>query len=170
MKTINAICIKPGKIPLPCSIEASALSLARLVNIDKNGNPHKNFAPFEISEIKDNVNVISSPKGEERGLPVVRTIGRYIKLYGVVYIVKMDSNDEFIDLTRSEIVDYCVKFINDTISFEELGLPSIQYPDDIDAEDAFSYERFDDKSEDDGYRRITITFDEPECMDEDDDW
>ena len=116
MSKIRAICIKPGSIPIPAYIENDLLEMARLVNIDKNGNPCKEIESFEISEIRDNINVISSPKGKERSLPVVRNIGNHIKLYGLVYIVKMDDAYNFIDLTSKELTDYCVKFLNENIT------------------------------------------------------
>ncbi len=130
MRQVKTVCITPDGIPRLCSIDADIMSLSRLVNIDKYGNPISDFEPFEICEIKDNINIISSPKGEERDLPVVRTVGRYTKFYGIVYIVKMDENYNLIDLTESEAMDYRIKFISKTVTLHDLELPEIDYPDD----------------------------------------
>ena len=163
MSLVRVVCIKPGEIPIPDFVEQDIILLAKSVNIDKNGNPHKEFEPFEISEIKNNVNVISSPKGEERNLPLVRTVGRYIKLYGIVYIVKMDDRNELIDMSLEEAVEYCIKFTPLTISLESLGFAPVTYPEDYEDE----YDENDDyedlqnhKQNNNGTGRISITFDE----------
>ena len=87
---ISVVCIKPNDIPKPAYIENDLLYMNKLVNVDKNGNLCNDFEPFKIVEIKDNINIISSPKAEERSLPLVRKVGKYSKFYGVMYIVKMD--------------------------------------------------------------------------------
>ena len=161
MSLVRVVCIKPGEIPTPDFVEPNIILLARSVNIDKNGNPHKEFEPFEISEIKNNVCVISSPKGEERNLPLVRTIGRYIKLYGIVYIVKMDENDELIDMPSKEAIDYCIKFMPSTVSLESLGFDPVSYSDEIECDEGDDYEITKNQNQrDNGNRRVSITFDE----------
>ena len=144
-KKIKAVVIKPGGIPRPIEIENDILALGRAVNIDRKGNPHPDFEPFEVSEIIDDINIISSPKGKERSLPVTRTVGRYSKFYGIIYIVKMRGFD-LVSMTTSEAIDWCVKFMDKTIPIERLGLPPLDYGDEVE--------------KDDGYRRIDITFDE----------
>lgn len=123
-QTIKAVIIKPNCIPEPIYIENDIMALSKEVNIDSNGNLHSEFEPFEIIEIKDDVHIISSPKGAERGLPITRTIGRHIKLYGIIYIVKMQTFD-LISMDKHEVIDYCIKFLDDTIPLERFGLPSV---------------------------------------------
>jgi len=121
---ISAVIIEPDSIPLPTIIDNDLLALNRAVNINRKGDPHDEFASFEISEIKDGINIISSPKGEERSLPVTRTIGRYLKFYGIIYLVKMDGYN-LVSMSTDEVVEYCRKFLFENISLEDLGLPSV---------------------------------------------
>lgn len=130
-KKIRAIIIEPDRIPRPVEIDNDILALNRAVNINRKGEPHSESAPFEILEIKDDINIISSPKGEERSLPVTRTIGNSYKFYGIVYIVKMKGFD-LISMSKGEALDYCMKFIDKTVSMERLGLSSGRYVDDCD--------------------------------------
>lgn len=129
MEKIKAVIIKPDGIPEPVYIENDILSLSKAVNIDKDGNPHSEFEAFEIVEIKEGVNIVSSPKGEERHLPLTRSVGRFSKFYGIIYIVKMQGL-ELVSLSDSEAIDYCIKFLDETIPLEKLGLPSVDYNDD----------------------------------------
>lgn len=133
-RKIQVVVIQPNGIPRPTWIDDDLRELSRSVNIDKYGRPHPEFAPFEISEIKDGINIISSPKGEERSLPLTRTIGRYLKFYGTIYLVKMDELD-LISMTDSEAIDLCIKFMSDKLSMEILDLPPIDYGDDDDGID-----------------------------------
>ena len=142
---ISAIIIEPDSGPLPVLIENDILALNKAVNINWRGQPHPDFEPFEIVELKNNINIISSPKGEERSLPLTRTIGRYSKFYGIMYIVKMDGYN-LVSMTDKEIADYCRKFLFDTISMESLGFDSVDYGDD---DDSGSYSG-----------RVEITFDD----------
>jgi len=128
---IKAVIIKPNHIPEPIYIDNDLMALNRAVNIDANGNPHSDFMPFEIVEIKDNINIISSPNGQDRSLPITRTIGRYSKFYGIIYIVKMQGLD-LVSMDDREAIDYCIKFLDETVPLERLGLPSIDYGDDSD--------------------------------------
>ena len=146
-KKITAVIIEPGRIPVPTEIDNDTLALADAVNIDRNGKRYPDFEPFEISEIIDGINIISSPKGKERKLPVTRTVGRYSKFYGIIYIVKMKGFN-LVSMTKDEAIDWCMKFMDKKIPIERLGLPSIDYGDDVASD------------KDDGYRRIDITFDE----------
>ena len=130
-KKIRAVIIEPDQIPRPIEIDNDVLALSRAVNINWRGEPHSEFEPFEIAEIKDDINIISSPKGEERSLPVTRTVGRYTKLYGIIYIVKMKGFD-LVSMSTEEAIDYCMKFMDKTISMEKLGLPPIDYDGDKD--------------------------------------
>lgn len=129
---IKAVIIEPDHIPRPIEIDNDVLALSRAVNIDRFGNSCSDFEPFEIAEIKDNINIISSPKGEERSLPLVRTVGRYSKFYGVVYIVKMDGYD-LVSMSSDEAIDYCLKFMDSTVTMERLGLPSVDYGENVDS-------------------------------------
>ncbi|MBR6510445.1 MAG: hypothetical protein IKT38_07555 [Clostridia bacterium] len=153
---ISVVCIKPNEIPRPDYIENDLLYLNKLVNIDKNGNPWEEFESFKIVEIKDNINIISSPKGKERSLPLVRKVGRYSKFYGVMYIVKLDSSLNLVSMTHDEVVEYCVKFFPDEISMKELGL-EVEFPDDCDDDDDYEDEL---RKKDDGNRRIEIWTDD----------
>ena len=126
---IKAVIIKPNCIPEPVYIENDILALNKKVNINSNGKPHNEFEPFEIAEIKDGISIISSPKGQERSLPVTRIIGRYSKFYGIIYIVKMQGFD-LISMDDVEAIDWCLKFFDTTIPLERLGLPSVDYGED----------------------------------------
>ena len=53
---------------------------------------------------------------------------------------------DLVSMTTSEAIDWCVKFMDKTIPIERLGLPPVDYGDEVE--------------KDDGYRRIDITFDE----------
>ena len=120
---ITAICIKPSELPKPITIsEDDLLSITRLVNVDKEGNLCTEIEKFEIIEIKDGINIISSPKALERELPLVRKIGTRYKFYGVMYIVKIDSSLNFVSMTSDEITDYCLKFSSDEIQMRDLEL------------------------------------------------
>ena len=119
MAKINAVVIKPGHIPIPTEIDDDIVGLAKEVNIDSKGNPYKEFESFDIVEIKNGFNIISSPKGKERGLPITRTVGKYSHFYGIVYIVKMKGFD-LVSMTKSEAIDYCLKFMNEKIPLESL--------------------------------------------------
>lgn len=148
--TIKAVIIEPNRIPRPIEIEDDVLALSRKVNIDRFGKQCSEFEPFEIAEIKDNINIISSPKGKERKLPLVRTVGRYSKFYGIVYIVKMNGY-ELVSMSSDEAIDYCMKFMDITVPLERLGLPSVDYGDGTEA----SY------AHDTNYTgRVDITFDD----------
>lgn len=147
---IRVVCIKPNDIPKLDYIKNDLLCLNKLVNIDKYGNECPDFESFKIVEIKDNINIISSPKSEERELPLVRKVGRFQEFYGVMYIVKMDSNFNFVSMSYDEAVDYGIKFLPDEISVEDLGL-DVDYGDN-------QYSAEDDK--DDGNRRIEIWCDD----------
>lgn len=114
--------------PRTVYIENDIMMLNKAVNIDSAGNAHSEFEPFEILEIKNNINIISSPKGEVRSLPITRIVGRYTKLYGIIYIVKMKGFD-LISMDDHEAIDYCMKFFDKTIPIERLGLPAIDYDD-----------------------------------------
>jgi hypothetical protein len=118
---IQVVCVKPNETPIPIYIKNDLLHLNRLVNIDKYGNECDEIKNFEIVEIKDNINIVSSPNAEERELPLVRKVGKFSKFYGVMYIVKMDASFNLISLTAEEAVDYCMKFLHDEISMETLG-------------------------------------------------
>ena len=128
-KKISAVIIEPDRIPMPVEIDDDIIALNRAVNIDWHGQPHRDFEPFEISEIKDGINIISSPKGEERSLPITRTIGQYLKFYGIIYIVKMRGFD-LVSMTDREVVDYCMKFLDKHIPLEVFGYPPEEYDDD----------------------------------------
>ena len=119
---IAVVKIEPDGIPLPARIDDDLLALSNAVNINWKGEPHKEFESFEIIEIKDNINIISSPKGEERSLPITRTIG-HLKFYGIMYIVKMNGY-ELVSMSDKEVVEYCRKFLFKDISLEDLGLSS----------------------------------------------
>lgn len=140
---IKAVIIEPNRIPYPITIENDLLALMRAVNIDSSGRRHKDIEPFEILEIKDDINIISSPKGAERCLPVTRTVGRYTKFYGIIYIIKMKGFD-FVSMSDEEVIDYCMKFMDETVPLERLGLPPVDYGDD-DSSTSYS-------------GRVTITF------------
>ena len=127
-KKIRAVIIEPERIPRPIEIDNNVLTLSHAVNINLRGEPHVDFEPFEILEIKDDINIISSPKGEERSLPINRIVGRYTKLYGIIYIVKMKGLD-LVSMSQEEAIDYCMKFMDKTISMATLGLPRIDYGD-----------------------------------------
>ena len=144
-KNIQAVIIEPDRIPRPIWITNDILALDRAVNINWKGEPHPESATFEISIIKDDINIISSPKGEERHLPVTRQVGRYLKFYGIIYIVKMKGFN-LVSMSQKEVVDYCMKFMNDTVSMESLGYPAEDYSDE---DDNTSYSG-----------RVEITFDD----------
>lgn len=127
-KEIQAVIIEPNSIPRPVWISNDILALSRAVNINRAGEPHPNSEPFEISIIKDDINIISSPKGEERQLPVTRQVGNHLKFYGIIYIVKMKGFD-LVSMRRDEALDYCIKFMNETVSLESLGYPPIEEED-----------------------------------------
>lgn len=135
-QTIKAVIIEPNRIPRPIMIEDDLLALNRAVNIDRNGRPLVDRAPFAIAEIKDDINIISSPRGEELHLPIVRTVGRFSKFYGIIYIVKMRGFN-LVSMDNDEAIDYCIKFMDETVSLESLGLPPIDYGDSED--DNISY-------------------------------
>lgn len=143
---ISAIIIEPDSCPLPVLIENDILALNGAVNINWKGQPHPDFEPFEIVELKNNIHIISSPKGEERSLPVTRTVGKHCKFYGIMYIVKMDGFN-LISMTEKENEDYCNKFLFDTVSMESLGFKSVDADDD---DDSGSYSG----------GRVEITFDD----------
>lgn len=138
---VRVLCIEPDDIPVATFIDNDLLQLDKLVNVDKYGNPIQSLEPFEIIEIKDNINIISSPKAEERSLPLVRKVGKRSKFYGIMYIVKMDSNFNLVSLTSDECLDYRMKFLQDEVSLSDLGLS-------------------DPNGEDNGKRRVTITCDD----------
>lgn len=139
-KKIKAVIIEPDRIPMPIEIDDDIVALNRAVNIDWRGRPHREFESFEIFEIKDDINIISSPKGEEPSLPVTRTIGQYLKFYGIIYIVKMRGYN-LVSMTDREVIEYCMKFMDKHIPMEEFGYPTKDY--------------------DDGYTgRVEISFDE----------
>ena len=150
-KKIQAVLIEPDSIPVPTWIDDDLIALNRAVNINWRGQPHPDVAPFEISEIKDGINIISSPKGEERRLPLTRTVGRYSKFYGIIYLVKMKGFD-LVSMTDKEVIHWCMKFLDDVIPIENLGLPPIDYGDD-DGDD-------DDDRATNYCGRIDITFDD----------
>ena len=128
---ISAVKIEPDGIPLPTIIDNDLLALSKAVNINWKGEPHKEFASFDIIEIKDGFNIISSPKGEERSLPITRTIEGGHRFYGIVYIVKMNGYN-LVSMTEKEVVEYCHKFLFKDITYKDLGLP---YEDNYDDED-----------------------------------
>lgn len=129
-QNIQAVIIEPDSIPRPVWISNDILALNRAVNINWKGEPHPDSEPFEISIIKDDINIISSPKGEERHLSVTRQVGHYLKFYGIIYIVKMKGFD-LVSMSSDEAIDYCMKFMNGTVSMESLGYP----PEDQEDED-----------------------------------
>ena len=47
----------------------------------------------------------------------------------MIYLVKMKGFD-FVSMTDDEAVDWCIKFLDDVIPIENLGLPPIDYGDD----------------------------------------
>lgn len=143
---ISAIIIEPDSCPLPVLIENDILALNRAVNINWKGQPHPDFEAFEIVELKNNIHIISSPKGEERSLPLTRTVGKHCKFYGIMYIVKMDGYN-LVSMTDNEVTEYCRKFLFDTISMESLGFKSVDADDD---DDSSSYSG----------GRVEITFDD----------
>lgn len=142
---VSAIIIEPDGTPLPTRIDNDLLALNKAVNINWRGEPHKEFHVFDIIEIKDNIHIISSPKGEERSLPITRTIGKDHKFYGLVYIVKLKGS-ELKSMSNKEIVEYCQKFFHKNLSLEDFGISSTDYDEDD----------YDDSPK----GRLEITFDE----------
>lgn len=148
-KKIRAIVIEHNRIPMPTYISNDIIELSKDVNIDNKGNRHPEFAPFEIAEIKNDINIISSPKGEERNLPVTRLIGQYTKLYGKIYIVNMIGMGDLYSLNEDDVYKYCRIFMDEEVSLSDI------YDDDIDSYNTLS----NNESKDNGYRRVEITFD-----------
>ena len=117
MEKVRVVKICDGEPNHPEYLENDILKMSRLVKIDRSGNPYNGDEPFEIVEIKDNINIISSPAGEKLGLPILREIGKSTKIYGVAYVVKMRGLD-MISLTMDEAIEYCVKLTEKKVSVE----------------------------------------------------
>lgn len=124
----TAICIKPGKDPEIISMKNSLLSIHEILNVDCYGNRLPGFAEFEVKEIKDNICLFVNKKGEDDFLPLTRQIGRYQKFYGNILIIKVDGVD-YVSLSDYEAEKYRRIFMKKHISFEDLGLPPINYDD-----------------------------------------
>ena len=119
MEKVRVVKICDGEPNKPEYLENDILKMSRLVKIDRFGNPYNGDKPFEIVEIKDNINIISSPDGEKLRLPILREIGNYTKIYGVAYVVKMRGLD-MISLTMDEAIEYCVKLQEKKVSGEDI--------------------------------------------------
>ena len=163
-KNILAIVIEPDAIPIPTYISNDIIELSKDVNIDNNGNRHPEFAPFEIAEIKNDINIISSPKGEERNLPVTRFVGEYTKLYGKIYIVNMKGMGDLYSLSNEDMCKYCRIFLNSTIPlsaiYDDNDISLLDNVSNNKSSDSNDYYDINIKSKDNGYRRVEITFDD----------
>lgn len=133
MSTVRVVCIKPNSIPTIEYINNDILELNRLVCIDRNGNKSSLKGTFVIREICNDINIVSSPNPEVLSLPLVRQVGRFQKFYGIMYIVKMDSQLNLVSLTESEASYYKEKFSKSTVALEELGLPPVNYHDRVES-------------------------------------
>lgn len=133
MSTVRVVCIKPDSLPAIEYINNDILELNQLVCIDRNGNKSRLDEAFEIREICNDIKIVSSPNSEVLSLPLVRQVGRFQKFYGVMYIVKMDSQLNLISLSESEADYYKEKFSKTIIDLEELGLPPVNYHDGVES-------------------------------------
>ena len=146
------------------TVGSSFYELTKRVNIDRYGEPFsksfdrdKEERTFEIAYIEDNIAIVSSPSGKERKLSLVRQVGESVKLYGVMYIVRIVEEPErlrIVSLSEAKCREYCWKFKPKKVSMERL------YPEDYDEDEYDGYQE-DYAPKDNKLRgRVEITFDD----------